>query len=78
MYVTDEQRLRENYRNVYNAFARFMNTKIHYACKANTNLAILRVLEQEGSAEAPSRSSSWRTVWRRPSPIRSTRASSGF
>ena len=49
VYVTDEQRLRENYRNVYNAFARFMDTKIHYACKANTNLAILRVLEQEGS-----------------------------
>ena len=49
VYVTDEQRLRENYRNVYNAFARFMDTRIHYACKANTNLAILRVLEQEGS-----------------------------
>ncbi len=49
IYVTDEQRLRENYRNIYNAFSRFMPTKIHYACKANTNLAILRVLEQEGS-----------------------------
>ncbi len=26
-----------------------MPTRIHYACKANANLAILRVLEQEGS-----------------------------
>ena len=49
VYVTDEQRLRENYRRIYGAFSRFMDTKIHYACKANTNLAILKVLEQEGS-----------------------------
>lgn len=49
VYVTDEQRLRENYRNIYGAFSRFMNTRIHYACKANTNLAILRILESEGS-----------------------------
>ena len=49
VYVTDEARLRENYRNIYGAFSRFMDTRIHYACKANTNLAILRVLEQEGA-----------------------------
>ncbi|MBO4568507.1 MAG: alanine racemase, partial [Candidatus Methanomethylophilaceae archaeon] len=49
VYVTDEKRLRENYRAIYGAFSRFMDTKVHYACKANTNLAILRVLEQEGS-----------------------------
>ena len=48
-YVTDEQRLRENYRNVYNAFSQYMDTEIHYACKANTNLAILSILRQEGS-----------------------------
>ena len=48
-YVTDEQRLRENYRNVYNAFSRYMETSVHYACKANTNLAILRILQQEGA-----------------------------
>ena len=48
VYVTDEQRLRENYRNVYNAFSRYMDTRIHYACKANTNLAILTILAQEG------------------------------
>ena len=49
IYVTDEQIVRENYRKVYEAFSRFMETEIHYACKANTNLAILRILEQEGS-----------------------------
>ncbi len=48
-YVTDEQRVRENYRNVYNAFSQYMDTEIHYACKANTNLAILSILRQEGS-----------------------------
>ena len=49
VYVTDEKRLRENYRNIYNAFAKNMRTQVHYACKANTNLAILRILNQEGS-----------------------------
>ena len=49
VYVTDEDIVRESYRKVYNAFSRFMETEIHYACKANTNLAILRILEEEGS-----------------------------
>lgn len=49
VYVTDEARLRENYRRIHGAFSRYMDTRIHYACKANTNLAILRVLEQEGA-----------------------------
>ena len=49
VYVTDETILRENYRNVYKAFSKYMDTRIHYACKANTSLAILRVLQQEGS-----------------------------
>ena len=49
VYVTEEARVRENYRTIYNAFSRYMDTRIHYACKANTNLAILRILEQEGS-----------------------------
>jgi diaminopimelate decarboxylase len=49
VYATDEQRLRENYRNIYGAFAKHIDTKIHYACKANTNLAILTILAKEGS-----------------------------
>ena len=48
VYVIDEARVRENYRKIHGAFANFMDTRIHYACKANTNLALLRVLEQEG------------------------------
>jgi diaminopimelate decarboxylase len=48
VYVTEEKRLRENYRNVYGAFSKHMDARIHYACKANTNLAILKILESEG------------------------------
>ncbi|MGE4577332.1 MAG: diaminopimelate decarboxylase [Candidatus Methanomethylophilaceae archaeon] len=49
VYVTDEQRLRKNYRNIRGAFSKEMDTRVHYACKANSSLAILRILEQEGS-----------------------------
>jgi len=49
VYVTDEDAVRRNYRAIYGAFARYMPTRVNYACKANTNLAILRILEQEGS-----------------------------
>lgn len=49
VYVTDEARLRENYRNIHEAFNRYMDTRIHYACKANTSMAILTILEQEGA-----------------------------
>lgn len=49
VYVTDESAVRDNYRAIYGAFSRRMPTRINYACKANTNLAILRILEQEGS-----------------------------
>jgi diaminopimelate decarboxylase len=49
IYVCDEARIRENYRNIHGAFSRYMDTRIHYACKANTSLAILKILEQEGA-----------------------------
>ncbi|HKM13805.1 MAG TPA: alanine racemase, partial [Candidatus Methanomethylophilaceae archaeon] len=49
VYVTDEQKLRENYRSIYGVFSKEMNTRINYACKANSSLAILKILEQEGS-----------------------------
>ena len=49
VYVTDEQILRGNYRRIHEAFNSRMPTEIHYACKANTNLAILSILNQEGS-----------------------------
>ena len=28
VYVTDEQRVRENYRRIYGAFSRFMDTRV--------------------------------------------------
>ena len=49
VYVTDEDILRNNYRRIYNAFAKHMDTRINYACKANSSLAVLKILEQEGS-----------------------------
>lgn len=50
LYVVDEDRIRENYKRIYKAFSTNYNDfKIFYACKANTNLAVMRVLEQEGS-----------------------------
>ena len=49
LYVTDEIALRENFRRIHEAFSNHMPTHIHYACKANTNVAILRILEREGS-----------------------------
>ncbi len=49
VYVTDEQALRDNFRRIHQAFNRHMETRIHYACKANSNMAILKVLEQEGA-----------------------------
>jgi diaminopimelate decarboxylase len=50
LYVLDENRIRENYKKLHNAFSnKYNDFKIYYACKANTNLAVLRILEDEGS-----------------------------
>jgi diaminopimelate decarboxylase len=50
LYVIDEMRVRENYRRVYNAFTKYYSDlQIFYACKANTNLAVMRILQEEGS-----------------------------
>ena len=49
VYVTDEDALRGNFRRINTAFQKNMPTRIHYACKANTNLSLLRILQQEGS-----------------------------
>jgi diaminopimelate decarboxylase len=49
LYVLDEKRIRENYQKIHQAFYNnYQDFKIFYACKANTNLAVLRILEQEG------------------------------
>ena len=50
LYVIDEDRIRYNYKRIYKAFyANYNDFKIFYACKANTNLAVMRILEEEGS-----------------------------
>jgi len=50
LYVIDEMKIRNNYRRLYEAFSgQYKDFKIFYACKANTNLAVMRILEQIGS-----------------------------
>jgi diaminopimelate decarboxylase len=50
LYVIDENKIRENYRRLYKAFSQYYKDfKMFYACKANTNLAVMRILEEEGS-----------------------------
>lgn len=50
LYVIDETKIRENYRRLHKAFSQYYdNFKMYYACKANTNLAVMRILEEEGS-----------------------------
>jgi diaminopimelate decarboxylase len=50
LYVVSERRIRENYRNVYNALKRnYSKVRVHYAAKANANLSIMKILESEGA-----------------------------
>ncbi len=46
LYVIDEQRIRSNYRRFATAFP---DADVYYATKANGNIAVLRVLAQEGA-----------------------------
>lgn len=49
LYVMDEDRIRDNYNRINQAFSsQYSNFKIFYACKANTNLAVMRILEEIG------------------------------
>jgi diaminopimelate decarboxylase len=50
LYVIDEMRIRNNYRRVYDAFqSEYSNFQIFYAAKANTNLSVMKILQEEGS-----------------------------
>ncbi len=50
LYVYDENRIRKNYRNLYNAFSKdYEKFHVHYAIKANNNLAIVKILKSEGA-----------------------------
>ncbi len=49
LYVVSENRIRENYRKIYDSFNdQYTNTEISYACKANPNINVLRTLKSEG------------------------------
>jgi len=48
-YVIDEARIRDNYNRFFTAFSKYYpDFKVFYACKANTNLAVMKILESEG------------------------------
>jgi diaminopimelate decarboxylase len=50
LYVYDEKRIRENVRRLRGAFERhWKNFRLYYPLKTNSNLAILRILRQEGA-----------------------------
>jgi diaminopimelate decarboxylase len=50
LYVTSENQLRYNYRRFYQAFAsRYPRVDVFYALKANNNLAVRRIMFQEGA-----------------------------
>ena len=50
VFVTQEERIRERYRQLRDSFAeQYPNLRVYYACKANSNLEVLRILESEGA-----------------------------
>jgi diaminopimelate decarboxylase len=49
LYVYSENKIREKVNNLRNVIQKhYLDTRILYACKANTNLSILRILRSEG------------------------------
>lgn len=49
LYVIDEARIRDNIGRLKEAFTRlYPGSRIHYACKANSNLSVLAIARQEG------------------------------
>jgi diaminopimelate decarboxylase len=50
LYVISETRIRNNFRHVREALSQnYKKIRIYYACKANTNLSVLKILESEGA-----------------------------
>ena len=50
IYITNEELIRKRYRVLKSLLdAKYKNNQIHYAVKANSNLAILKILKSEGS-----------------------------
>lgn len=50
LYVVDEQRIREKYRRFQRAYSsRWPMVRVHYALKANSNSAVVKILQSEGA-----------------------------
>lgn len=50
LYVLSEKRIRDNYDRLYGALVNnYKYVRIYYAAKANTNLAVLRILQSQGA-----------------------------
>ena len=50
LYLLSEKRIRDNYDRLYGALVNsYKYVRIYYAAKANTNLAVLRILQSQGA-----------------------------
>ena len=50
LYVISEKRIRENYNRLHKALiSKYNKVRIHYAAKANSNLSVLKILENAGA-----------------------------
>lgn len=49
LYVYDENTIRSRFKQLKESISIIKNTKILYACKANSNVEIIKVLKEEGS-----------------------------
>ena len=50
LYVLSEKRISDNYNRLHTALVRnYKDVRIYYACKANTNLAVLKLLQSQGA-----------------------------
>ncbi len=50
LYVMSEKRIRDNYNRIYDALIRnYKYVRLYYAAKANSNLAVLKILQSQGA-----------------------------
>jgi diaminopimelate decarboxylase len=50
LYVLSEKRIRDNYNRLYNTLiSNYKHLRVYYAAKANSNLAVLKILQSEGA-----------------------------
>ena len=48
LYVYDETIIRQRCKELKQAFSGWKKTQLYYACKANSNLHILKIIKEEG------------------------------